>query len=550
MSQDRHRNVQSYTTALGTKAYILGNVWGGEASEDALSNEMSAEVQQHSLPSLRKHCTLPVRSRPWCKDVHPPYPSEGGKSKRRRVMRESGKRLITTSLDNNTGPGITDELRHLLPTQIVVPPVMHTASSEAPLPLPTSYWRIPLAPLNSSSNNSVGVISSEPLETKSFNAINTTKHSLYDVSTHQVTDLPPNLPKIFSPTPPSNIHQTDLNNNFSHCSMEDHQSMLENGFVYCPDCGVRVSYAPLVEYSPQECPVTHEKLMCDMESNERRQKKYCILCGFLIKNQTAPLKENQERETRDGKYFLSMNNSSARVLENVRVEPPYMVPGQTLIATALSEPLTGFKTDGDEKKRVQKEPGNIDSHFTVRNDGNFPSQTATEFQTRVDYPLPAPSGTAASSSKESGGTEAFTKEKALGSSAMLTVPLPPPPTAAAASARSVAAEKEESRLDKTVESPFTSMKGRHLENASGVGVQASTSAGKAVDVTAVKREFLYTAGVSGVYCGLPNCALCVSSVDSSSPHIGSSCQHSPVTEVKRHDEASVIVVHNHYYHKM
>ncbi|KAH9601342.1 hypothetical protein LSM04_000209 [Trypanosoma melophagium] len=535
MPQGKRQDVQPYTTLLGTKAYILGNVWSEESYEGTANDEMSGAVRHHQLPSLRRQQrSIPVRSRPWRETVRPPHRPQCVEPKG-RVVGQSGKRLIK-SLDNNIDVGITDELRHFLPTKIVVPPVMDTASSEAPLP--GSHSRIPDMPLPLSSN-SIKVISSEPLETGSLNAINTTKHPLYDVSTRQMTDLPPDLPKVLAPIAPSNTHRTDVDNNVVYCSMEDHQSMLESGFVYCSQCGMRVSFAPLVEYSPQECPVSHEKLMCDMEGDEGGRKKYCILCGSLINNRIVPLQDNQEKETGNTNSMLS-TNLPARIPENVSVNPPCTISGENLRATNPSEPLPSFLTAGNEAKG-KKESGNAESHLTVRSVASFPPQTVTEFQTGVANPVLHASDTTASDIKDDGGIEAFTRKKALGSSAMFNAPLPQPATVT---------EKEETRIDKSMEYPFISLKGTQLKNELGVGVRISTSAGTYMDAAAVKGEFLYTAGLPGVYCGLPNCALCRDSVNSSSPLVTSGWQHSPINEVKRHDEASVVVVHNHYYHKM
>ncbi|KEG13785.1 hypothetical protein DQ04_00791150 [Trypanosoma grayi] len=528
MSGGKHSLLQSYTTALGTKAYILRGVPGGEGSEEG----ESIGVPCRSSHSLRKRRTVAMRWRPWRgAGLSPPaarlnrYPADVTKRGDDRCVKSQDNATSNIS-SSSCDAGLTANWARLVPTTVVVPPM-------APPDVQQSSQATTVVPPSVHSGGRIGtgdtgvytVMPTPPPQEPHF------------ASLHLVPELPTTAGTVLLPTPPQCDPRVGVRYSF-RCSVADHERMVESGFVFCPQCGSKVRYDAPVEFLPADCPATHER-----EGNKEQDADggYCVLCGRSIIYRAAL----QKREGNTLVPPVLLPQLPTGVPEVAAPLPPsatlgvfqaQKAPTTAASAVAVATPATSAVTPGeagDTKSQI----------FALGGSAVAPplalGTTEVKIVPAASLPVTATTNTNESSGRGGAAIEPSTEAGWL-------------PYPSVMLATSVPAAQG---VDNAGGSPFSPVEGAELEKPPCASVPVAASAAAPRDAantqSAAQQEvLLYTAGVPGVSCGLPHCTLCLHSVGPPLLPVASTQHQVPVGESIGRGEASVVVVHNHYYHKM
>ncbi|RNF07186.1 hypothetical protein TraAM80_03558 [Trypanosoma rangeli] len=533
MPPGKEEGLETYTTLLGTKAYILHYVPFDDSCDDTAKNERggtASRVQRHTSASPGPRRGFPPRKKKSFGARVLPEPPRWG------CLRGENEKSVGYCIDlpstnkekiaSRIFPGLPANFDSLLPTTVVVPPLATSASSKAPLP---------------ASNRAVvnAAQASPATEELAVPAVPT-------------AHIPPvfSAPEVASADVPGLSLASPLHVNCGHaagpsaCSADNHQYMMEGGFVYCPRCGVKLRREALVEYSPADCPVTHDQAGDEKEGGET--SNYCFLCGTFLGVPSRPSQGKREKGPKEGNASgirwqppparlgvpraISLGPASTTLERTKTVTTPHACMYASARAAAVA-------TSTASEERELGRPG-----FGMEKSTITPHQGLGEIQVRKIFNS-VPVGASETNVKKNAAcgenaTETFTTETSL----------PYPLRSASAAANTTSANR-------AVNSPFMHSEEMKQEKAARASVPThavSLHGGGETRVpsSAPQVEMLYTVGVPGVTCGLPHCALCEPPVDLPLPPVMLTQRYFAKAEAEGPADASVIVVHNHYYHKM
>ncbi|EKF30278.1 hypothetical protein MOQ_005914 [Trypanosoma cruzi marinkellei] len=511
MPPGRKERLKAYTTALGTKAYVLhstpfdGSNYGNSdgEKEDVPVGGMKCRSSASLGPC--RNLTL-SKPKSHGKDVVPPAAQRAFVGVKRKNVKDTCFRSPSknkSSSANTNYPSLRADFARLLPTKVVVPPL---STSALPADVrPASVRAVPDA------------------GRASLEAVEVTVPSLLTANIASALRAPEKVKSADIPLPlfasSPHINYGVVADSFC-CSADDHQEMVGNGFVYCPQCGVKLRHGAQVDYLPADCPVSHER---GIGGNEEGSK-YCFLCGASMGVFPMPPPEFRGENPKEGNTIgVGWNRQLA---ETGMPKATFLGPTNTMF-------------EGTQAVKMPFAPASAAATST----------TAANVGERKDNERAIIKMENLLESMPVGMTEAKAKQKtewggpAVGSLPVVT-PLSTPLVAAAATSSKTA--------DKLVGFSPRHSEGKKQEKSTQTSVPTYASffdGGEEAKMpsSTPQKEMLYTVGVPGVSCGLPHCALCEPCVDPPLPPVFSTQSHFSRSEVGRRDGANVCVVHNHYY---
>ncbi|EKG01803.1 hypothetical protein TCSYLVIO_007188 [Trypanosoma cruzi] len=512
MPPGREERLKAYTTALGTKAYILQST-PFDGSYDGNTDGEKEDVPAGGMKCRSSASLGPCRNftlrktKLHGKNVLPPAAQRAFLGVKRKKADDAHFRSPSKNKSNSANtsyPSLSADFARFLPTTVVVPPLSTSA-----LPAdarPASVRAVPDA------------------GRASLGAVEVTVPSLLTKNIASALRAPEkfnsaNIPLLSFASSP-HINYGRVADSF-FCSADDHQEMVGNGFVYCPQCGVKLRHGAQVDYLPADCPVRHEREIGENEEGSN----YCFLCGTSMGVCPMPPQELREENSKEGNTVGGCWNR--QLAETGMPKAAFLGPTNTMF-------------EGIQAVKTPSVPASAATTSTTA--ANFGERNGDEraiFRTeklRESMPVDTTEAKANKNAEWGGGP-------AVGSLPVVTPPPIPLVTAAATSSKTAG---------KSIGSSPRHSEGKKQEKftqASGPTYASLFDGGEETKMSFLTPQegMLYTVGVPGVSCGLPHCALCEPLVKPPLPSVVSTQSHFLRDEAGRCDGANVCVVHNHYY---